>query len=117
MPPNMTKIFNYWGMRDKVGEIGVVTERIVMSRRARGSLHDPSRCLLTSPPHCIAKIVETAYLLGIHGWEHEMLEEAGGEFIALYVRYPGLDHSTTPLTYLFSNSAQPTPANVAGNSA
>jgi hypothetical protein len=33
MPPNMTKIFNYWGMRDKVDEIGVVTERIVMSRR------------------------------------------------------------------------------------
>jgi len=33
MPPNMTKIFNYWGMRDKVGEIGVVTDRIVMSRR------------------------------------------------------------------------------------
>jgi hypothetical protein len=33
MPPNMTKIFNYWGMRDKVGEIGVVTDRVVMSRR------------------------------------------------------------------------------------
>jgi len=55
----MTKIFNYWGMRDKLGTIGVVTERIVMSR------------------------LETAYLLGIHGWEHEMLEEAGGEFMAL----------------------------------
>ncbi|KAI9511080.1 FAD/NAD-P-binding domain-containing protein [Russula earlei] len=60
MPPNMTKIFNYWGMRDKVGEIGVVTERVVMSR------------------------LETAYLLGIHCWEREMLLEAGGEFIALY---------------------------------
>ena len=35
MPPNMTKIFNYWGMRDKVGNIGVVTERVVMSRRTR----------------------------------------------------------------------------------
>jgi heterodisulfide reductase subunit A-like polyferredoxin len=35
MPPNMTKVFNYWGMRDKVGEIGLVTGRIVMSKRTR----------------------------------------------------------------------------------
>jgi hypothetical protein len=35
----MTKVFNYWGMRDKVGEIGVVTDRIVMSRRTRRSSH------------------------------------------------------------------------------
>jgi len=60
MPPNMTKIFNSWGMRDKVGKIGVVIERVVMSR------------------------LETARLLGIHSWEHEMLEEAGGEFVSLY---------------------------------
>ncbi|KAH9972375.1 hypothetical protein BJV74DRAFT_210008 [Russula compacta] len=60
MPPNMSKIFNYWGMRDKVGDIGVVTDRIVMSK------------------------LETAYLLGIECWEHLMLQEAGGEFVALY---------------------------------
>jgi salicylate hydroxylase len=59
MSPNMTKVFNYWGMRDKVDEIGIVTDRVIMSR------------------------LETAYLLGIHCWEHEMLQEAGGEFIAI----------------------------------
>ncbi|KAI0293501.1 hypothetical protein B0F90DRAFT_1397850 [Multifurca ochricompacta] len=58
MPPNMTKVFNYWGMHDKVDSIGVVTERIVMSRFGVLARHA---------------------LLG-----HEMLEEAGGEFIALY---------------------------------
>jgi hypothetical protein len=63
------------------------------------------------------RIVETAYLLGIHHWEHEMLEEAGGEFMGLYVRYPGVDHSMTPLTHLSPDPAQPTPANVAGNGA
>jgi len=60
MSPNMTKIFNYWGMRDKVSDIGVVMDRVVLSR------------------------LETAYLLGTHCWEHEMLEEAGGEFMALH---------------------------------
>ena len=35
MPPNMTKIFNYWGMSSKVGEIGVAIGRIIMSRRTR----------------------------------------------------------------------------------
>jgi len=98
MPPNMTKIFNYWGMRDKVGDIGVVTERIVMSRRTR----DPPLMFFLSsqligPPY--PRIVETAYLLGAHCWEHEMLEEAGGEFIALYVRAPGLDRPMTLLTF------------------
>lgn len=66
-------------------------------------------------PH--RKIVETAYLLGIHGWEHEMLEEAGGEFIALYVRCPGVNRSITPLMHLFSDLAQPAPAHVARNGA
>jgi salicylate hydroxylase len=84
----MSKIFNYWGMHDKVGNIGVVTERIVMSRRTR---HFPL-CLVvfTTLLYC-AGLVENAYLLGIHCWEHEMLEEAGGEFIALYVRAPCID--------------------------
>ena len=40
MTPNMTKVFNYWGMRDRVGEISVVTDRVIMSRRTRSS---PSR--------------------------------------------------------------------------
>jgi hypothetical protein len=110
----MTKIFNYWGMRDKVGDIGVVTERIVMSRRTR----DPPLMFFLSshligPPY--PRIVETAYLLGAHCWEHEMLEEAGGEFIALYVRAPGLDRQMTLFNVLLSNPAQPSPENVAGN--
>lgn len=46
-----------------------------------------------------------------------MLEEAGGEFIALYVRYPGVDRSVTPLMYLFSDLAQPAPPHVAGDGA
>ncbi|KAN0133360.1 hypothetical protein V8E53_008800 [Lactarius tabidus] len=59
MPPNMTKIFNYWGMSSKVADIGIVADRIIMSR------------------------FESAYLLGIHCWEYEMLQEAGGEFVAI----------------------------------
>ena len=31
------------------------------------------------------KKVESAYLLGIHNWEYEMLQEAGGEFMAVSV--------------------------------
>jgi hypothetical protein len=46
-----------------------------------------------------------------------MLEEAGGEFIALNVRYPGEDRSTTPLMYLFSDPARPAPAHVARDGA
>jgi hypothetical protein len=46
-----------------------------------------------------------------------MLEEAGGEFIALYVRFPGVNRSMTPLMYLFSDLAQSAPAHVAGDGA
>lgn len=60
LPPNMTKVFNYWAMRDKVDKIGIVTDRIILAK------------------------LESAYLVGVHCWENEMLEEAGGEFIALH---------------------------------
>ncbi|KAI0064950.1 FAD/NAD-P-binding domain-containing protein [Artomyces pyxidatus] len=60
MPPNMTKIFNYWGMHDQLQKIGVISERVVMSR------------------------LENAWTLGTHRWDTEMLQEAGGEFIFLY---------------------------------
>ena len=83
----------------------------------RPFLHDVSSRRLLTFATSYRQIVETAYLLGIHGWEHEMLEEAGGEFIALYVRYPGVARSMTPLMYLFSDSAQPAPAHVAGDGA
>ncbi|KAI9453323.1 FAD/NAD-P-binding domain-containing protein [Lactarius psammicola] len=33
MPPNMTKIFNYWGMNSKVGDAGIPVERLIISRR------------------------------------------------------------------------------------
>jgi hypothetical protein len=45
MPPNMTKVFNYWGMRDQVDEIGVVTERVIMSKRTRCSSSISRHCL------------------------------------------------------------------------
>ena len=38
MPPNMTKIFNYWGMSVEVGDAGIVLERAIFSRRTRDSL-------------------------------------------------------------------------------
>jgi hypothetical protein len=99
----MTKVFNYWGMRDKVDEIGIVTDRIIMSRRTRCSPFHP----VTPSPHYCA--VDTAYLLGIHIWEHEMLQEAGGEFIALSVRATRVDL----LDVFSSNSAWPSPRHVA----
>jgi len=34
----MTKVFNYWGMRDKVDKIGIVTDRIVLAKRTCCSL-------------------------------------------------------------------------------
>jgi salicylate hydroxylase len=77
----MTKVFNYWAMRDKVDKIGIVTDRIILAKRTCCSLLP---FLLSSPRHFL---VETAYLLGVHCWEHEMLKEAGGEFIALHVRF------------------------------
>jgi salicylate hydroxylase len=105
MPPNMTKVFNYWGMRDKVDEIGIVTDRIIMSRRTRSRFVSS----LTASPHYCA--VDTAYLLGVHCWEHEMLQEAGGEFIALCVRATRIDF----LDVFLSNSAWPSPRHVAGD--
>ena len=99
MPPNMTKVFNYWGMRDKVDEIGVVTGRVIMSRRTR---YSPHFSVTASLRFCT---VETAYLLGIHCWEREMLQEAGGEFIALCVRAPCI----VLFDVLLSNSAWPSP--------
>ncbi|KZV77317.1 FAD/NAD(P)-binding domain-containing protein [Peniophora sp. CONT] len=59
MPPNMTKIFNHWGMRSAIDEIGTVSGQVIMSR------------------------IEDSRTLGKHVWNHEMLEEAGGEFIFL----------------------------------
>ncbi|VDB90846.1 unnamed protein product [Peniophora sp. CBMAI 1063] len=59
MPPNMTKIFNHWGMRPVIDEIGTVSGQVIMSR------------------------IEDSRTLGKHVWNHEMLEEAGGEFIFL----------------------------------
>ncbi|KAH9063608.1 FAD/NAD-P-binding domain-containing protein [Lactarius vividus] len=59
MPPNMTKIFNYWGMSGDVDEIGTPVDRLIISK------------------------LETAYLLGIHQWEYELVQEAGGEFTAV----------------------------------
>jgi hypothetical protein len=50
-------------------------------------------------------------LLGVHCWEHEMLEEAGGEFIALHVRATRVDL----LDVFLSNSAWPLPRNDAGD--
>jgi hypothetical protein len=50
------------------------------------------------------KIVETAYLLGAHSWEHEMLEEAGGEFMALYVRFTHIALCVILLTFLIPSS-------------
>jgi hypothetical protein len=38
-----------------------------------------------SPPFLSPPKVESAYLLGIHNWEYEMLQEAGGEFMAISV--------------------------------
>jgi hypothetical protein len=104
----MTKVFNYWGMRDKVDEIGIVTDRVIMSRRMRCS---PSRLssFVTASPHYFT--VETAYLLGIHCWEHEMLQEAGGEFIAICVRAARIDL----LDVFLSNSAWRPPGHVAGD--
>jgi hypothetical protein len=34
----MTKVFNYWAMRDKVDKIGIVTDRIILAKRTRCSL-------------------------------------------------------------------------------
>jgi hypothetical protein len=79
----MTKVFNYWAMRDKVDKIGIVTDRIILAKRTRCSLLSLS-CPVAASLHYFP--VETAYLLGVHSWEREMLEEAGGEFIALHVR-------------------------------
>jgi heterodisulfide reductase subunit A-like polyferredoxin len=31
--PNMTKIFNYWAMRDKVDKIGIITDRVILAKR------------------------------------------------------------------------------------
>jgi salicylate hydroxylase len=108
MPPNMTKVFNYWGMRDRLDEIGIVTDRVIMSRRTRCSPSRLSHPLTASPHYCA---VETAYLLGIHSWEHEMLQEAGGEFMALCVRTTRIDL----LGVFLSNSAWPSPRHVAGD--
>ncbi len=90
----MTKVFNYWGMRDKVDKLGLVTGRIILSKRTCSSLL--TFCLVVS-----RRTVETAYLLGVHCWEHEMLEEAGGEFIALHVRTTCVE----PPDLFLSNSA------------
>ncbi|KAI0050529.1 FAD/NAD-P-binding domain-containing protein [Auriscalpium vulgare] len=60
MPPNMTKIFNHWGMQDKLRKHGIVSERVFMSR------------------------LENAWTLGAHRWHAEMLQEAGGDFVFLY---------------------------------
>jgi hypothetical protein len=55
MPPNMTKIFNYWGMSSKVADIGIVAERIIMSRCTRCYLLIAASSSLSSislpPPH------------------------------------------------------------------
>jgi hypothetical protein len=93
-------------MRDKVDEIGVVTDRVVMSRRTRCSSSHP----VTASSHYCA--VETAYLLGIHCWEHEILQEAGGEFMALCVRATPIDL----LPVFLSDSAWPSPRHVAADS-
>jgi hypothetical protein len=63
----------------------------------------------------MCRVVENAYLLGTHFWEHEMLEEAGGEFVALYVRAPCHRPLHGIINVLLSISAQPTPGDVAGN--
>lgn len=67
-------------------------------------------CPVTDPLHYFP--VETAYLVGVHCWEHEMLEEAGGEFIALHVRATQVFFSFE--VFLF-NSAFPLPRDVAGD--
>ncbi|KAH9169576.1 FAD/NAD-P-binding domain-containing protein [Lactarius sanguifluus] len=59
MPPNMTKIFNYWGMSGDVDDIGTPVDRLIISK------------------------LDNAYLLGIHQWEYELVQEAGGEFTAV----------------------------------
>jgi len=70
------------------------------------------------PPHLCLVLslhyfpVETAYLVGVHCWEHEMLEEAGGEFIALHVRATQRFFS---FDAFLSNSAFPLPRDVAGD--
>jgi hypothetical protein len=95
MPPNMS-----------IGEIGLVTGRIVMSKRMLVSRLSPP--VSASLHHCT---VETAYLLGVHCWEREMLQEAGGEFIALCVCVA----SIVLFDVFLSNSAWPSLRNVVGD--
>ena len=65
MPPNMTKVFNYWGMRDKVDEIGIVTDRIIMSRRMRCS-----PLVFVSFHHCLTALLHSGD--GVPAW-HPLL--------------------------------------------
>lgn len=103
----MTKVFNYWAMRDKVDKIGIVTDRIILAKRTCCSLLRLS-CPVTASLSYFT--VETAFLLGVHCWEDEMLKEAGGEFIALHVRVTGFFCDV-----FLSNSAFPLPRDVAGD--
>ncbi|KAI0314334.1 hypothetical protein OF83DRAFT_1174843 [Amylostereum chailletii] len=64
LPPNMTKIYNRWGMVDITTDTGLASARLIMKRW------------------------ETGDLLGVHRWDEQMLEEADGKFI--YVTYPYL---------------------------
>ena len=56
MPPNMTKIFNYWGMSGKVADIGIVAERIIMSRCTHCYLLIAASPSLLSPIYLLPRI-------------------------------------------------------------
>ncbi|KAI0314338.1 FAD/NAD-P-binding domain-containing protein [Amylostereum chailletii] len=64
LPPNMTKLYNRWGMEDITTNAGLASVQLILKRW------------------------ETGDLLGIHKWDQEMLEESGGKFT--YLTYPYL---------------------------
>jgi hypothetical protein len=57
----MTKVFNYWAMRDKVDKIGIVTDRIVLAKRTCCSL---LTFVLSS--HCLTALLSSRD--GVLGW-------------------------------------------------
>ena len=75
-------------MSGKVADVGIAADRIIMSRCTCCSLFDRRTSVLITHLVYSPESVESAYLLGIHCWEYEMLQEAGGEFVAISVSVP-----------------------------
>lgn len=86
---------DHWGLSDRIDNISLVTDAVLMSK-----------CACIALPPLLSRVlsfispVGDGDVLGSHRWVAELLKEAGGEFAAVPVRPCFAAASPPPLTII-----------------